>query len=293
MPTFENDEVARQGADQWLSERLPTPLVLQLIDDERSHFARFNEDYGRYVGQFEVEFQALAKLIDDLNFVERSAWPDHRHVQYVLAAYNARTFYSALDRLVRGYYQDCFALTRGLYETFARMVFVSCYRESAYNVLMSKPPKGERRFNLTNFLRDDLRLAWDTKYEIFSVFAHSNSFRVLEALKRAVDREGEPERFGVRIEYEPAMIEAAAPLLQFVLACHIRFAVERFADVDPPIAPERFKDATDALALLTYGLSTHPKDHWRMVAADLEGIFAMLDVADRGGDWRACLSAQV
>lgn len=292
MPTFENSEAAQRWADQWLSERLPTPLVLELVEDERTHFASFNVDYGRYVGQFEVEFQALAGLIDDLNFVDRSAWPAHRNVQYVLAAHNVRTFFSALDRLVRGYYQDCFSLTRGLYETFVRMVFVSCYPESAYNVLMRKPPKGERTFNLTNFLRDDLGLAWETKYEIFSIFAHSNSFQVLNTLKRAVDREGEPERFGVRIDYQPAMIEAAAPLLQFVLACHLRFAVERFADVVPAIAPERLRDAQNALSLLTYGLTTHTKEHWRMVAADLDTIFAMLDVADRRGDWRAFLSAR-
>lgn len=142
MPTFENDEEARNWADQWTSERLPTPLVLQTIDEERAHFARFNADYGRYVGQFEVEYQSLAELIDHLNFVDRSSWPEHRSVQYALSAYNLRTFYSALDRLVRGYYEDCIALTRGLYETFVRMLFVSCYPDSAYNVLVRKPPKG-------------------------------------------------------------------------------------------------------------------------------------------------------
>jgi hypothetical protein len=293
MLTFASNDDARDWADRWTSERVPTPLVLQIIDDEHAHFARFNVDYGRYVGQFEVAYQSLAELIDHLNFVDRSAWPPHRYVQYVLSAYNLRTFYSALDRLVRGYYEDCLALTRGLYETFVRMLFVSCHPDSAYNVLVRKPPKGERTFNLTNFLRDDLGLGWETKYEIFSIFAHSNSLHVLEALKRAGDRDGDPERFRVRIEYEPAMIEAAAPLLQFVLTAHLRFAVERFAEVDPPLPTERLQDASDALALLTHGLTTHAKEHWRMVAADLDMIFGMLVKADRREDWRTCLPMRV
>lgn len=93
----------------------------------------------------------------------------------------------------------------------------------------------------------------------------------------------------MRFDYEPGVIEAAAPLLQFVLGCHLRFAVERLADVDPPIALDRLQDPRGALALLTYGLATHPKEHWRMVASDLDMIFTMLEVADRRDDWRICL----
>ena len=222
MTRFANNTEAQAWADAWLAERLPTELVVQTIDDERAHFERFNSDYGRFVGQFEVEYQALAQLVDRLNFVDRSAWPSHRHVQYVLLAYNVRTFYSALDRLVRGYYEDCITLTLGLYETFVRILFVSCYPTTPYNALMAKLPKGERRFNLTNFLRDDLGLAWETKYSIMSVFAHSNSLRVLEALQRASERRGDPEQFGVRFDYEPELIEAAVPFLQFTLTSHIR-----------------------------------------------------------------------
>lgn len=42
-----------------------------------------------------------------------------------------------------------------------------------------------------------------------------------------------------------------------------------------------------------YGLTTHTKDHWKMVAADLHTIFAMVDVADRRGDWRAFFSGRI
>lgn len=105
----------------------------------------------------------------------------------MLAAYNVKTFYSALDRLTKGYYEDSITLTRGLYETFVRTLFISCHPDDAYNALIFKPPKGERAFNLTNFLRNELGLEWETKYGVMSTFAHSNSLQVLSALQRALE----------------------------------------------------------------------------------------------------------
>jgi hypothetical protein len=185
MPEFESDEQARDWADAWVEEHLPAEVVVSTTQAEREHFESFKKDYGRFVAQFEVEYAALVKVIDDINFVERSSWPDHRAVQYVLAAYNVKTFYSAVDRLARGYYEDCITLTRSLYETFARVLYISCHPDNAYSALVFNPPKGVRKFNLTNFLRDELGLDRGSQYAIMSTFAHSNSYLSLVALRRA------------------------------------------------------------------------------------------------------------
>lgn len=287
---FGSDEEARLWADGWTSTHLPASLVVESIEAERSHFERFNTHYGRLVGQFEVEYQALAMLIDHLNFQDRSAWPEHRFVQFVLVGHGVRSFYSAFDRLVRGYYEDCITLTRSLYETFARLLFISCYSATPYNALMPRLPKGERRFNLTNFLDHDLGLEWATKYEIMSAFAHSNSLRALQSLQRSVDREGEPERFGVNYDFEPELIEAAAPFLQFVLLAHTRFAVDLFGSTSPPPDADLIEQAQRSVVLLGYGLQTHPKPYWRGVADDLDLLFEMLPLADGGGDWKEFLN---
>lgn len=287
---FSSTEEAISWADAWVGDRSPADLVVQSIEAERAHFERFNTDYGRLVGQFEIEYQALAVLIDHLNFVDRSAWPEHRSVQFALVGHGVRSFYSAFDRLVRGYYEDCMTLTRGLYETFVRLLFISCHQDIPYNALLARPPKGERRFNLTNFLEHDLKLEWGTKYEIMSVFAHSNSLRVLQSLQRAVGRAGEPERFGVNYAYEPDLIEAAAPFLQFVLLSHTRFVVERFGETNPRPDADLMDEAQKSAGLLTFGLRTHPKSYWRGVAEDLDLLFAMLPVADAGDDWKEFLN---
>lgn len=287
---FENSEQAQRWADFWVAHHVPSALVLKASEQERDHFRRFNQDYGRFVAQFEVEFTTLVELVDRFNFVDRSAWPPHRFVQYALLAYNAKTFLSALDRLVKGHYEDSIALTRSLYETFVRTLFVSCYPDDAYSVV-GKPPKGVRRFNLTNFLSYDLGLEWDTTYGVMSTFAHSNSSQVLMALKRAHDREGEPERFGVNFNYNPTLAETAIPFLQFAILAHLRFSMERLVEGTPLPEEPPLTTAKEAAAFLAYVLADHPKEYWRQVAADLDLIFRMLPVADRREDWIAFLRA--
>lgn len=278
----------RAMADDWAHDHLPSATVLELTDLERDHFKSFNVEYGRFVGQVEVEFTALVDLIDAINFVDRAAWPRHRAVQYALVAYNVKTFYSALDRLVRGYYVDCITLTRSLYEAFVRLLFISCYPDDAYSAL-SRPPKGVRSFNLTNFLDHDLGLEWESKYDLMSGFAHSNSMQTLLALDRAIKRVGEPERFGLSHKFDPTLADLAGPFLNFALVAHLRFATERLADdlVDLP----QLRVAHEAVDLLMFGLRDHPKQYWQVVSADLDLLFRMLPVADARQDWKAFLAA--
>lgn len=140
MPDFDDAEHAKAWADAWVNNHMTADLAERVADGETEHLELFSKDYGRFVSQFEVEYSALVEIIDQINFVEKDSWPDHRSVQYVLAAYNVKTFYSALDRLTKGYYEDSITLTRGLYETFVRTLFISYHPDDAYNALIFKPP---------------------------------------------------------------------------------------------------------------------------------------------------------
>ena len=225
-----------------------------------------------------------------MNFVDRTEWPPHRSVQYVLLSYNVKTFHSAFDRIVRGYYEDGIALTRGLYEAFVRVLFVSCFPDDAYNALVANAPKGTRRFNLKNFLDHDLGLQWETKYAVTSPFAHSNSLEALQALKRAVDRVGEPELFGFRLEFDERLAEASIPLLNFVLLTHMRFALDQLLGDDADVDDDLLAGMRESVRLLAHQIETHDSEYWRTVAADLDLLFEMLDVGDERGDWRAFLA---
>lgn len=275
-------------ADAWVQSRVPSRHVLDLTAAAQAHYATFSQEFGRFLVQYEVEYTALAALVERINYLDKSDWPSHRAVQYVLVASNARSFYSALDRLARGYYEDSLTLTRGLYETFVRCLFVACFPDDAYSALARVIPKGVRRFNLTNFLEHDLGLDWARKYRIMSAFAHSNEAEVAAALQRAISREGDPELFKPTIRYREDLAIASMAFLQFTLLAHLRLSLEAFAQ-NLDSATDVKTTASDAVALLSWMLITNPKEYWRKTAVDLDLIFGMLTVADAGGDWRAFL----
>lgn len=290
--SFDSVEEARQWADDWLNRLGQSPVVIELLQYEEHHREQVLHDYGRLFNQFEAHYTALVQLIDQVNFIDRSSWPQHRTVQYILMSYNLKPFWSAVDRLTKGFYEDALTLLRGLYETFLRVVFVSCHSGDPWGVLVNKPPKGTPAFNMTNFVRDELELQWLSKYAIMSVFAHSNALQALEALKRASERQGEPERFRLSFEYDTKLVELAAAFLQFLLLVYLRFGLERLVGDSEPHDHEQLTTARESLALLTYGLVDHPKEYWKGVAEDLDFLFQMLEFADRGEDWRAMVQAR-
>lgn len=282
-------EWTKSRLDAWAQPHLPSGPVVALTQAEIDHFKSFKSDYGRFAGLFEVEFTSLVSLIDEANFVDKSAWPSHRPLQFILVAYNLRSLYSAFDRLARGYYEDSITLARTLYETFVRILFASCYPDDAYNTLMRKPPPGTKPFNLTNFVRDDLGLQWESTYGVMSGFAHSNAIGTLEAAKRATEGSGEPERFGLRLKFDAQRCELAIPLLQFVLLALLRFCVERLVGSSELRDRAVMQTASESVEILMYGLKTHPKEYWQAVASDLDRLFQMLVVADSRGDWKTYL----
>lgn len=272
--------------DAWVAANLPSGFTTDLRAMEMDHVAVVSAEYGRMFAQLDVELTALAQLIDVVNFVDRTDWPPHRTVQYLLIWANAKSFHSAIELLLKGHYEDCLAITRGLYETFVRTVFISCYPDAVASTLMPSPPKGERRFNLTNFLEHDLGLEWEANYKVMSTFAHSQAIVVLGAWQRALAREGEPERFGISHGFETERFELAAAFLQFVLLAHLRCVTDRLVGSSAVPDYDVLATALEARDLLQFCLEDHPKPYWQRIRGDLDYVFEVMEMADTGGDWK-------
>lgn len=272
--------------DEWVDRHLPSQVLFSARAQEEDHASRFLGAYGRSVNQFEVEFTALVEVINRLNFVQREMWPPHRSLQYALLAHNLKPLRSVMDRLAKGYYPDALGLLRVAYETFIRLVFISVHRDDPWGALMRKPPPPTPPFNLTGFVRDQLRLPWATSYSVLSAFTHSNAVDVLDSLKRAATRQGEPERFGLSIDFDPNRIELVLPQVHFALLAYLRFAVDRL--VGPELRPHVAEAAiaVEAIDVMTFVVRTHPKRYWRDVAVDLDYVLALVAAADTGANWR-------
>lgn len=284
---FAGVEDARDWADKWVTAHAPTQVATEIADFERQHLDLFTEDYGRGLAQFYVQYDNLVALIDQVNFIDKTSWPSHRPIQFILLAKNLKAFHSAMDRLSKGFYQDAVTLTRGLYDAFLRALHVSCYADNPGGALVDKPPKGVARFVATDIVQTQLRLDWLMKYALMSVYAHANTLEVLVALRHNEDQAGDPERFGLVFEDDVKLVEMAFPFLQFVLLAYLRFVIERMIGSAAPRDQAQFSVAQEAAALLTYGFVSSEKSYWRETVADLDYVFELLEVADAGGDWKA------
>ena len=244
---FRSPEEAQQAFDAWLVRHVPPRVWVELAAFEAQHLEGFLDDYGRAVDQLYVVLDHLVAAVDQVNFVEKTAWPQHRAIQFILLSKNLKSFHSAVDRLTKGSYQDAMTLTRTIYEAFVRIVHVSVYREHPWGAVSSRSLAGEPKFNATGLVADVLRLDWRL-YRLLSPFTHSNTFEVQLALHRIETREGEPERFGLAYEDNVALVEVVLPILQFLAYVYLRFVREVLIGTAQVPEPARLAEVEEALA---------------------------------------------
>ena len=287
--TFESDEAAAAWADKWSGLHLPSQVVLDISAGEREHFIEFNRDDGRFVCQFEVQFRPSPPLSTGSTLSTKGLG---RHiVRFSLyCRLNVKSFNSALDRLARGYYEDCFAMTHGLYETFIRLMWISCHPNDAYAAVVRKPPAGVPQFNLTGFLSDELKLSLGGALQRAVGVWHSSSHQVLLAMAthRSARRRAGAVRSDGRLQvrargsgWSTAQLHPSRPSTFRGRAPH--WLGDKSGRVCAQ-ARTRINRSSD------YGMASHSKEHWRDVAADLDALFVMIEIADKDGDWRSAIA---
>jgi hypothetical protein len=271
-----------QEVDEWVAPQVPASVILGLVKGERDHFVIFNAKYGRFVSQTEVHFSLLVNAVEQIDYVEKNAWPAHRGTQFILVAKTLRTFWSAADRLHRGAYQDSITLLRLAYEVWARVIFMSCHTEDHWSGLAPSVPAGVPVFNMTNFLRDQLRLDWEKKYELMSLFAHGKIDTLLEVLNNSRNPSA-PTQYELSVSFDSSRCDFAITLFNFVLLLFVTFVQERFLVG----APEPLRSSLCCSEeILRTSLFADPKPYWVNTEADLDFLSELVAVADSGGDWK-------
>ena len=284
----------------WLDRHIPSEWVGLLHDQDKDIALKFIDEYRGFVEIFEVGYTALAEAVDLVNFVSKDSWPEHRGAQYLLIAENIKSFRSAQDRLMRGYYQDCGAISRSLYESFVRVLFMSLHPEYWSSAVSYMAISGQRKFNLTGLLRDELRLDWDPIYRLLSGVSHSNIQAVLQQVVALSVPDKEAERYGYRNEFNPQQAIMYMPVLNFVLWAHLRVIWYVIFGPFPNAVPEVSRVVVGvescldrikgSLFMLSRSTRHNSSTLWPRVAQDLDRLIEMMRMADQGQDWRTLVS---
>lgn len=145
-----------------------------------AHKKKTNAIVGRwFIKHFEVWYDMLLYWLENINYQDKKHRPYHRFVQWITLKNNMPTLFSAFRLLTDWFYSDAFTMIRSLYESIFRIFFLSYYPESREATLY-KPSNGWKKFNLTNFERDDLWVDW--WYSFLSLKGHSNSAQTIEEI---------------------------------------------------------------------------------------------------------------
>lgn len=289
---FEDLSSARDWADSWVAAHTPNLIRDEIAAFEADHRERFLQSYGRAVDQFYVQYGALAQAVDALNFVDRTHWPSHRPIQYVIVAKNLNGFHSTMDRLSKGFVVDSMSIVRGLYDAFLGIIHVSLNSTDPLGAIMARPPSPTPRFNATGIVKGQLRLDWMSNYAIMSVFAHGNLMEVAQSINRMHDRSLPRERLGLTFEPDVLVVETVLPFLSLVTLLYLRFVPESLgATSDVEDAP-LIATCRDAVALLTFAMRDNSKPRWRKIADDIDYLFNVFSAADAGGDWKSLRDAR-
>ncbi len=280
-------EALTREFDAFCQENPGRDVTDWIREREEEHLALVLDKRGRFVNQFECTYKVLVDIAGYVNFgADRKEWPGHRLVQFVFTVENIKPIYSAFDRLVRGYYEDAFALMRIAYEAFFRIVHVSLYPDDTY---WSFGPKGKgvRQFQLTNLVRDQLRLGW-TEYAVLSSMAHCYEITVLRQVVE-IGKEGQKEPLGFGFAYDETVLSVGINVLRFVLLLYLRVVSNILLKPPKPGVADQglASKAATCSELYRKDLLSHPDEYWRLVGQDLDYVLEVVERAENSQDWKA------
>lgn len=261
-------------------------VVHDIYDFENKHYNKVSVDYGRFISQFELYYSLVADLIHAVNYIDKKNWPAHRSTQFLIAVHNLKTIFSAFNRLIKGYYGDSLILIRPVYEAIIKMIYITCYPDFPYDVAAGKKMGGDKQFNLTNFIKDELKLNWHD-YSMFSAVSHANWIYVLrDGAKYSKEKQTEP--IALSYKYDKDFLTVPLNFINFLLLAYLKFTVTLFATSYNNILKKELIDkANELIALREETYLEHPKEYWPQVIKDFNDIFEMIQMVENDGkDWK-------
>ena len=272
-------ELEKLIGEMYKHAEAPSQVVLDIKYFEDSHTRLMLKKFNRYISHFEHSFDLLVNLILLINYLDKKSWPKHRILQFLLLKNNLNPLYSAFDRLVKGFYFDATILLRTTYEAFIKILFISYFPNDPYVALASKTPKGQLQFNLTNFLKDHLRVDWNFIYNVSSSFSHSYNFQTLnEAVQ--IHKQGQKGIICFELKYDEKAMSIPVNFNLFLLWCLIKISMLLFINPkDKKVKPDFYIKLTTTEKVLGATIMTMP-NRWATTFDDVERILKEVKIKE-------------
>jgi len=250
-------------------------VILDIINYEKLHKKRVVEKFPRYTLHFEHAFTLFVEWTGIVNYLDKKKWPSHRAIQFLLMKNSLGTFYSAYDRLLKGFYSDATILLRTNYETLIRILYISYFPKDPYRVFSSKKLKGQNNFNLTDFTKNTLKVKWDFIYHLSSSYAHSHTYETLKDVV-SLSKDGQRDIKCFKLQYDEMSFSVPVNYTYFLFWGYLKIFILLFVDpIDKKIKQDSYKKLLIAEKAFG-GIIKNAKNRWAVTFNDLENITSFI-----------------
>ncbi|MFH1289050.1 MAG: hypothetical protein ABII25_10230 [bacterium] len=257
----------------------PSKITLGIYEYIKKHKNIVLNSYGPFVKDFEDSFQELTLVIDYLNYVPSDKWENHKKFQNLLYPEALKTLHCSFEILINGYYDESIMLCRSAYETFFRIIFLSCYPKEWEAIFVDR--KGKIQFNVTSFCKDHLNIDWEFIYKIMCLMSHSKNFRNMEKLKKIWEKKAK-EKITLIYSLNEDSLKMAINNIILTLSCLFHIIIPIFEeDLQNYIGFNKVIKRD----LILLGIIEDTKSDFSALSKDIVKIGKIIKIANSGGDW--------
>ncbi|GEM_PF-2276823 len=281
---MDETEKIKKELDDLCNAVVPSKVVLDINQYQTTHTDKVLKEYGRFVSQFELYYDLTVEIFHAINYIDKTSWPKHRSAQLLLFVHNLKSLYSSFDRLIHGFYEDGIILARPVYEAFIKSVYITCDPTDQYAVVAGLRGNMQKKFNLSNFLKDDLKLEWHN-YRLFSAWVHANQYSVLREAAD-IQQQGQKGVIALKFQFDKKLFELGINDINYLLLVNLKAITTLFSTSSNHVLKQEMIDkAKNLIDLRERSIALHPKDYWPKVVKDTKDIFEMINETESGKNW--------
>src|SRR3989304_1921540 len=262
-----------------------TRRIGAIYDAEEPHTRWVVTNFKGFVEYFEEAYSFFIEATHSINYLPKNGWPWKRNLQSIYFGAATYPLWKAFTLALDGFYDEASTIARTEYELLIKIVYCSCYpRDEDAFATYAKPEKGKREFNLTNFVKDELRVDWDFLYGIQSAASHGKLYitKIIKDLRET----GKHSPIGLRFESDERYLSIPINQLTFLIWAYIKLLFVIFPDIHPDKdrsaklreRAEKFDDALGAI------VKTMP-NKVAQVGREFDKVIDVVKEAEAEKDW--------
>lgn len=258
-----------------------TSNIYEYIKKHKSFVAQRLKGYTKY---FEDYFDVLNNTISQLNFAPKKDWPQYKNLQFLMFPETLKTLHRAFEDTVDGYYEEAVMLLRSVYETYIRMIFIVCYPNDYEAIFYDR--KNKRIFNLTNFVKDELRFEGGFIYRYMSFVSHSkNHLTLMRLVKLSKGEDKNPIR--LKYKYDEKAISIPVNNSTYLLCALFNIMLVTFREdfVNSNINQNEIERMVKIDKALKGILESLP-NKFKEIVKDIDKVDKIIEEVKHGNDWK-------